>query len=360
MLNLPFLLSFATLLAITAACGGDGAGKGDETDDDVDDAGPAGTDGKPEDDEAEEGKPAGEDQGTSEDDGRFADAPDAPRCEVSDAEMLFEHKTKVHAVAVTETQLLFGANDGLYVMAKDGSTEPTRLYEGTVLKLGNVGKDVYFSDDFTTRMVNPTILENEGKPRELPFAGTEFVSDGTRMYAFDPPVFCGDSTSSTVDVFDMTNQMGKVEFPCLRTATGLAGNVYTVSEVKEERRIMKNAAGGQAAELVAGDFDELIAATPTHVYSVVTSVFPSQYLVRVPVAGGELEILSGSHAFNSMASDGRDVYFSDLEHSCTYKFDSASEKLVPFTSGGLVEQMAFDDAYVYFASFEGTIKRAKR
>jgi hypothetical protein len=303
----------------------------------------------------------GSSNSTGPDTARFANAKQPPKCEARAAETLYQHTTKVHAVMVTKTSLLFAATDGLFSMPKDASKPPIKVFDGVTTEVANANNDVYYSKGLTTYLVNPTILENGGSPKTVS-GGPELSGDGTRVYAWETQYICGDgSYQSTVYVYDSEGKSEKVKIPCIFEAAGYDGVVYAIDwQDKKHHRLMRGTPNNEAQTLAQDDqFTGFVAATSKHAYASVSPMLTTDYLVRVPVTGGDLEILSGPHTFNSLVSNGRSVFFSDVQNHCVYSFNGDSNELTAFAKAALVEGMAFDNDYVYFAGFEGAIQRAK-
>lgn len=82
--------------------------------------------------------------------------------------------------------------------------------------------------------------------------------------------------------------------------------------------------------------------------------------MRAPVEGGAAEVVAGPLVASGLFGDGKDLYISDAKTSCLYKLDGASGAIAAVAKAGLVEDMIFDDQYLYTGAFSGMIGRIKR
>ncbi|MFT3926594.1 MAG: hypothetical protein QM778_28880 [Myxococcales bacterium] len=356
-------LSLCAPLLLTACDPPEEKGDGNPSDAAVDDtSGDAGTPGDPgqqshSTDPSQAGDGADEGQ---DDDAKWNTSVTIPPCDSAAAvEVLHQHAVTTHGMDLIGDSIYFASNDGLFSLPKGAPAEPTKVVDQkNLIQVKGFGNDLWFADAISSdhlTISTGTITQGAGR--------SELARDGSTVYTWDTINFDCANRGSSVHILHQDNASADdyVEFQCVGSAVERAGKYYAVDYAGDGYRVMSAVAGGEskdAKQLASADnLDNFMAATDGNVYVSVGRDLISSYLGRVPVAGGNIELLAGDFVVNGMFGNGSSVFVSDQKNHCLYRYDEAKGSLQAFGKVSTVEAMAFDDQYAYVATFGGTIGR---
>lgn len=273
-----------------------------------------------------------------------------PSCEVVEplevtggADML-----DVRALVLVDDTLLAGALDGVYSVAKDGGAPPVKLGErgttGDLAVLDGVAytaQGVFLEAEVIPGLGNGATLDVEGLRGDTLLTADEALIISRR---------CGDE----LQVLGLDGTRATVSGTCIEAVAERDGMLYWIDSLEDTSQLRRAVVGTTETELLLEDtrLDGPLAVSSTSVYfGLSDGAVNSEYLARLPVGGGDVEVLAGPNGIDGIAVDDREgvhFKFAGVPDICAFRLDEADGTVEPIAYQGRVA--AWDDDYYYAVS----------
>jgi len=290
----------------------------------------------------------------------------AGSCDAPEVEELYKHDAILHGIAVLDGTLYFTGNNGFFSMPSDGSAEPTLLEEksNSFSDLSTLGDDVLVS-----HFGNTVMRWRDQKLTDLNAGGNNFSTHGGTAFTWSS--ICDHDAD---EINAETSRAAKAFYTptCIQGFTATERNFYWLDmdfdindgdDAQLRRRLRgteEDVAIGERATYVKNS----VIAVGEELFAMIARssslIEDEEELAKIDESTGVITRVAGPLLTASISADGDDLFIAnERSPSCIYRWDGS--KLVAVGRGvGLTQQLAFDETYVYVATYGGSVGRALR